>query len=212
MRTQTDMRYQFSAISRRLNHAAAANSRENICQPSRPNHARSILRSKLRPTGTSHRRTSALPNIRRRNAARGIATGQISGLHALLTHLLPHLHQPRNAIRGRRVRRKQLGETFRRKRTGDHHRSHRLRAGGLLHRHRAAPPEILLNAEASASGSSVNLEPSSSRRIRVCGRLPSVSATLRSAPESRSAAHPAIPSRRTPNRRGRHANGRRRNT
>lgn len=96
----------------------------------------SILRSKLRPTGTSHRRTSALPNIRRRNAARGITAGQISGLHALLTHLLPHLHQPRNAIRGRRVRRKQLGETFRRKRTGDHHRSHRLRAGGLLHRHR----------------------------------------------------------------------------
>ena len=48
----------------------------------------SILRSKLRPTGTSHRRTSALPNIRRRNAARGIATGQISGLHALLPHLL----------------------------------------------------------------------------------------------------------------------------
>ena len=40
MRTQTDMRYQFSAISRKLNHAAAANSRENICQPSRQNHAR----------------------------------------------------------------------------------------------------------------------------------------------------------------------------
>lgn len=96
----------------------------------------SILRSKLRPTGTSHRRTSALPNIRRRNAARGIATGQISGLRALLPHLLAHLHEPRNAVLNRRMRGKQAREALRGERTGDHHRSHRLRAGGLLHRHR----------------------------------------------------------------------------
>ena len=96
----------------------------------------SILRSKLRPTGTSHRKTSALPNIRRRNATRRITAGQIARLHALLPHLLTHLHEPRNAVLNRRMRGKQAREALRGERTGDHHRSHRLRAGGLLHRHR----------------------------------------------------------------------------
>ena len=58
----------------------------------------SILRSKLRPTGTSHRKTSALPNIRRRNAGRCVSAGQVARLHALLPHLLAHLHEPRNAV------------------------------------------------------------------------------------------------------------------
>ena len=104
----------------------------------------SILRSKLRPTGTSHRRTSVLPNIRRHNAARRITASQIAGLHALRLHLLTHLHQPGNTILSRRMRGKQARKTFRRKRICNHHRSNRLRTSSLLHRHRLSAVRNLI--------------------------------------------------------------------
>ena len=70
------------------------------------------------------------------------------------------------------MRGKQAREALRGERTGDHHRSHRLRAGGLLHRHRGRAAGNL-----AQRGSEALPDPPSTwnrlrrRRIRVCGEI-----------------------------------------
>ena len=164
-----------------------ANSRANIhrSNPPNPNRTNRKRNHTASQTAARHNRPVECRSRQRRSSHN---RRQVARLHALLPHLLTHLHEPRNAVLNRRMRGKQAREALRRERTGDHHRSHRLPC------RRSSPSASRLRRRKSCSTRKRALpDPPSTwnrlrrRRIRVCGRLPSVSATLRSRQESCSA-------------------------
>ena len=106
------------ATRQRTAEAARQNNRETTCET----YARLPFPS--RRTNAPSRR-SVLRHLRLPPRAANLST----------MHLPRHLHQPRNAISSRRMRRKQTGKTTALERIRNHHGSHRLVPRSGLHRH-----------------------------------------------------------------------------